>query len=226
MGDVPPQAQHDADVAAADAQQCLDVARRAAPAPPRWRCCCSRRISSRSAAGNCSAGRGSWISLRASSSACTRRRCRRRARRMADDQRGQRRIPARARHRRASCTTAKRWCRPSTALGGGFWVMTPLRTADGTIGADQPRLRCRPSGATAPHAARASRRAKPRSPACCASANPAAACLRRNDPAADRWYSRDVAGHRRGARSRRSSRPTSSMPKLLPRCRRSSRSAG
>ena len=35
--------------------------------------------------------------------------------------------------RHLSPTTRKPWCRPSTRLGAGFWVLTPLRAADGSI---------------------------------------------------------------------------------------------
>ena len=52
---------------------------------------------------------------------------------------------------------------------------------------------CRPSGATPPGAKPRPRTARSPSPACCASTEPAGGFLRDNDPAANRWHSRDVA---------------------------------
>lgn len=79
----------------------------------------------------------------------------------------------------------------STELGSGFWVLTPLREADGSvvlvnrgfIPSDQGIDRARP----------------PPAPAGAVSVTgllritePTGGFLRHNDPAADRWYSRDV----------------------------------
>ncbi|PXW54089.1 SURF1 family protein [Chelatococcus asaccharovorans] len=79
-----------------------------------------------------------------------------------------------------------------TALGGGYWVLTPFRTADGfTVlvnrGFVPPELRdpaTRPTGqvggeTTVTGVLRLT--------------EPKGALLRENDPAGDRWYSRDVA---------------------------------
>lgn len=80
----------------------------------------------------------------------------------------------------------------STELGAGWWVMTPLRQADGTI--------------TLVNRGFVPAQGRERSPS--AAGNPAGEVsvvgllrlsepgggfLRRNDPAAERWYSRDVA---------------------------------
>ncbi len=74
-----------------------------------------------------------------------------------------------------------------TALGGGFWVLTPLRTADGTIvlvnrgfvAADRRDDIGRPAGnVDVTGLLRVT--------------EPGGAFLRSNDPAADRWFSRDV----------------------------------
>ena len=78
-----------------------------------------------------------------------------------------------------------------TELGGGYWVMTPLARDDGTtvlvnrgfVPADEPRpclLAAAASGrVTVTGLLRMS--------------EPGGAFLRANDPAADRWFSRDVA---------------------------------
>jgi len=79
----------------------------------------------------------------------------------------------------------------TTELGAGYWVLTPLRLADGAIvlvnrGFVPPERRDR-----AAHGA-----ADPTSPATVTGllrmTEPGGAFLRRNDPAANRWYSRDV----------------------------------
>ncbi len=79
----------------------------------------------------------------------------------------------------------------NTVLGGGFWVLTPLKLADGTVllvnrGFVPPEMRDR-----------ASRQAsEPRSATTVTGllrmSEPGGAFLRSNDPAAGRWYSRDV----------------------------------
>ncbi|MET0210901.1 MAG: SURF1 family protein [Variovorax sp.] len=78
-----------------------------------------------------------------------------------------------------------------TALGSGFWVMTPLRTADGTLvlvnrGFVPPEAR-----------ERAARRAgEPEGPAIVTGllrvTEPGGGFLRNNDAAGERWFSRDV----------------------------------
>ncbi len=79
-----------------------------------------------------------------------------------------------------------------TELGAGFWLLTPLKLADGTVvlvnrGFIPPELR-----------ERASRRAsEPVGPVTITGllrlTEPGGGFLRRNDPGADRWHSRDVA---------------------------------
>lgn len=77
-----------------------------------------------------------------------------------------------------------------TARGAGFWVLTPLRTADGTILINRgfvPEDRREPAARAAGQVAGATtvtglvRLSEPRG-----------GFLRSNDPGADRWYSRDV----------------------------------
>jgi surfeit locus 1 family protein len=79
----------------------------------------------------------------------------------------------------------------TTELGAGYWVLTPLRLADGTIvlinrGFVPPERRDR-----AAHGA-----SGPTSPATVTGllrmTEPGGAFLRRNDPDANRWYSRDI----------------------------------
>jgi surfeit locus 1 family protein len=80
----------------------------------------------------------------------------------------------------------------STALGAGYWVLTPLRTVEGPVvlvnrGFVPPELRDR---ARRPEAA-------PNAEATVTGllrlSEPGGSFLRRNDPGADRWASRDVA---------------------------------
>ena len=79
----------------------------------------------------------------------------------------------------------------TTDLGAGFWVLTPLRQADGTLvlinrGFVPPERRDRAAhGASEPTTA-ATVTGLLRMP------ESGGAFLRKNDPAADRWYSRDV----------------------------------
>lgn len=79
----------------------------------------------------------------------------------------------------------------STRLGAGFWVLTPLRTAEGTVvlvnrGFVPPEMRER------------TRRAATESkgevtvPGLLRITEPKGGFLRKNDSAADRWFSRDV----------------------------------
>jgi surfeit locus 1 family protein len=98
------------------------------------------------------------------------------------------------RHVRASGTflnESETLVQATTELGAGFWVLTPLRQADGTIvlinrGFVPPEHRDR-----AAHGA-----GEPTTAATVTGllriTEPSGAFLRRNDPAADRWYSRDV----------------------------------
>jgi surfeit locus 1 family protein len=78
----------------------------------------------------------------------------------------------------------------STELGGGYWLLAPLRTADGTV--TMINLGFIPPGqagvalspqASAPFEVTGLLRIS----------EPGGGFLRRNDPAEDRWYSRDVA---------------------------------
>ena len=88
----------------------------------------------------------------------------------------------------------------STALGSGYWVMTPLRVADGSIvlinrgfiptGA-AGRVRDRFVKAVSEAGATAGSGVSTVTGLLRIS-EPGGAFLRRNDPAADRWYSRDV----------------------------------
>ena len=81
--------------------------------------------------------------------------------------------------------------RASTALGSGWWVMTPLRTVNGYVvlvnrGFVPPERRDRATRAAA----------EPRGEVGVTGllrlTEPRGALLRRNDPGAERWYSRDV----------------------------------
>lgn len=72
-----------------------------------------------------------------------------------------------------------------TDYGGGFWVMQPLATPKGTILVNRGFV---PAGASAP---------TPAGPVSITGlirrSEPGGGFLRANDPAANRWYSRDVA---------------------------------
>jgi surfeit locus 1 family protein len=79
----------------------------------------------------------------------------------------------------------------TTELGGGYWVLTPLRMADGSLllinrGFVPPEARDR--------AARGAVDAEGESTVTglLRITEPGGSFLQRNDPAADRWYSRDV----------------------------------
>ncbi len=78
-----------------------------------------------------------------------------------------------------------------TALGGGFWVITPLRTDEGAVVLVNrgfvPAERRAAADRAAPPVGRTEVIGLLRLD------EPAGAFLRTNDPAADRWYSRDVA---------------------------------
>ena len=78
-----------------------------------------------------------------------------------------------------------------TARGAGWWVLTPLRTADGTllvnrgfVPADRREPRSRAEGQVA---------AAVTITGLLRATEPGGGFLRRNDAAANRWYSRDVA---------------------------------
>jgi surfeit locus 1 family protein len=98
------------------------------------------------------------------------------------------------RHVRASgvfLNDAETLVQATTELGAGYWVLTPLRLADGTIvlvnrGFVPPERRDR-----AAHGA-----SEPTTPATISGllriTEPGGAFLRRNDPAANHWYSRDI----------------------------------
>jgi surfeit locus 1 family protein len=82
---------------------------------------------------------------------------------------------------------ADSYVQAATALGGGFWVLTPLDTGGFTVlvnrGFVPPGQRSRTPVPTGPVAVRGLLRLT----------EPGGGFLRSNDPAADRWYSRDVA---------------------------------
>lgn len=84
-----------------------------------------------------------------------------------------------------------------TELGAGFWLVTPMCTADGIVFVNRGFVPVGPAPAAAPRAAAdACAHAGPpltltgllRMP------EPGGGFLRKNDPANDRWYSRDVQG--------------------------------
>jgi surfeit locus 1 family protein len=74
----------------------------------------------------------------------------------------------------------------STVLGSGFWLLSPLQTADGVIVlVNRGFVPSGWRGETLPAPAEVSGLLR--------LSEPGGAFLRRNDPAAGRWYSRDVA---------------------------------
>ncbi|MFC0282352.1 SURF1 family protein [Camelimonas abortus] len=85
-----------------------------------------------------------------------------------------------------------------TALGGGYWVMTPLRAGDGVViyvnrGFVPPDRKSPASRGAPPPEGEVTVSGLLRLP------EPGGGFLRRNDPAADRWYSRDVVAMARRA---------------------------
>jgi surfeit locus 1 family protein len=79
----------------------------------------------------------------------------------------------------------------TTDLGAGFWVLTPLRQADGTLvlinrGFVPPERRDRAAHGASESTAAATVTGLLRI------TEPSGAFLRKNDPSANRWYSRDV----------------------------------
>ena len=87
----------------------------------------------------------------------------------------------------------------STELGGGFWVLTPLRLADGrhvlvNRGFVTPERRDRATrGERGPTAPGAGDGATTTLVGLLRLSEPGGGFMRRNDPAAGRWHSRDVA---------------------------------
>ncbi|WP_294338942.1 SURF1 family protein [uncultured Sphingomonas sp.] len=78
-----------------------------------------------------------------------------------------------------------------TARGAGFWVLTPLRTADGTMLVNRGFV---PEDRRDPKSRAAGQVAGPIPvTGLVRLSEPGGGFLRSNDPAADRWYSRDVA---------------------------------
>jgi surfeit locus 1 family protein len=80
----------------------------------------------------------------------------------------------------------------STELGAGFWVLTPLRSGDGSVvlvnrGFVPPERKARAAHGAASATEDAAITGLLRS------TEPGGGFLRHNDAAADRWYSRDVA---------------------------------
>ncbi|PZO75687.1 MAG: Surfeit locus 1 family protein [Sphingomonas hengshuiensis] len=92
-------------------------------------------------------------------------------------------VVATGRYRRQADT----YTQAATALGGGFWVLTPLDTGRFTVlvnrGFVPPARRGRVAAPTGTVTVRGLLRIT----------EPGGGFLRSNDPAADRWYSRDVA---------------------------------
>ncbi len=82
---------------------------------------------------------------------------------------------------------ADTYTQAATALGGGFWVLTPLDTGRFTVLVNRGFVPPERRGKVAPPAGTVTVRGLLRL------TEPAGGFLRSNDPAADRWYSRDVA---------------------------------
>ena len=97
-----------------------------------------------------------------------------------------------------------------TELGGGYWVMTPLVRDDGTTVLVNRGFV--PADKRDPASWRSAEPAAVTVTGLLRMTEPGGAFLRSNDPAADRWYSRDVAAiaASRGSRQGRA---------LLHRCR-------
>lgn len=81
----------------------------------------------------------------------------------------------------------------STVLGSGFWVLTPLRRPDGSV-VFVNRGFVPPEGRDAAQRLALSPRGPISLTGLLRLPEPRGGFLRHNDPAADRWYSRDVAG--------------------------------
>lgn len=82
---------------------------------------------------------------------------------------------------------ADTYTQAATALGGGFWVLTPLDTKRFTVLVNRGFVPPDRRGKVPPPAGNVTVRGLLRV------SEPAGGFLRNNDPAADRWYSRDVA---------------------------------
>lgn len=93
------------------------------------------------------------------------------------------RIAARGRYRVGADT----YVQASTALGLGYWVMTPLDTADFTLLVNRGFVPTELRGKRPPPAGPVTVEGLLRL------SEPDGGFLRANDPAQDRWYSRDVA---------------------------------
>jgi surfeit locus 1 family protein len=78
--------------------------------------------------------------------------------------------------------------RASTALGAGFWVLTPLQTADGAWVLVNRGFIAQAQRGQVPHGAPAQSVV-----GLLRFTEPGGSLLQQNDPAAGRWYSRDVA---------------------------------
>ncbi|MBR0648384.1 SURF1 family protein [Roseomonas terrae] len=81
--------------------------------------------------------------------------------------------------------------RATTVLGRGYWVMVPLQTADGVVMVNRgfiPPDRRDPAARSGPEQG-----ASVRVTGLLRVSEPVGGFLRANDPAADRWYSRDIA---------------------------------
>ena len=196
--------------AAADAQRAVTPPRAGAGARRRWRCCALAAFAGFVALGIWQVERGPGSrpdrARRARVHAAPRRRPGPRWPRS-----------ARPATNTAACASpalparAETLVRPSTELGAGYWVLTPLRTADGTIVLVN-RGFVPPEPRDPPHA-RAGK------PAGRSTVRPAAhQRARRRLPAPQRSGRRPLVlarrrGDRRGARPRTASRPTSSMPR-------------
>ncbi len=75
----------------------------------------------------------------------------------------------------------------ATALGGGFWILTPLDTGRFTVLVNRGFVPPEQRGKVPPPSGTVTVRGLLRM------TEPSGGFLRNNDPAADRWYSRDVA---------------------------------
>lgn len=82
---------------------------------------------------------------------------------------------------------ADSYAQAATELGGGFWVLTPLDTGRFTVLVNRGFVPPEQRGKVAPPAGTVTVRGLLRL------TEPGGGFLRSNDPAADRWYSRDVA---------------------------------
>ncbi len=84
-------------------------------------------------------------------------------------------------------TGSETYVQAATALGGGFWVLTPLDTGGFTVLVNRGFVPPERRGTTPPPPGTVTVRGLLRI------TEPGGGFLRSNDPAGDRWYSRDVA---------------------------------